>query len=283
MDDDDYGELFDEGALETFAEEGVDSDVEAEENERYVRRPRPAERSVERATEGASSIASRAARLSRRPPRTTRRRTRTRSLRTSSRWISCTGTGHTTAATTWRTTWTGSSSTRRRRRRVLRRQRARAAVFHRAHRRRFMHGDAPRRRDRRYRPGRPRSPASASGPARRVSCSRSSKGSTAEPWCPCPSTATGRFLSSVGLDDDHSVAVYDWQSKRMLANSKGDANRIFNVEYNPHDGRIVTGGVKHVKFWVMEGGTSSGAAASTAASARRRRPYPSRSIPTAAR
>ena len=52
LDDDDYGELFDEGALETFAEEGVDSDVEAEENERYVRRPRPAEGSVERATEG---------------------------------------------------------------------------------------------------------------------------------------------------------------------------------------------------------------------------------------
>ena len=111
LDDDDYGELFDEGALETFAEEGVDSDVEAEENERYVRRPRPAEERGARATEGGFLHRQPCRAGSRLPPRTTRRRTRTRSLRTSSRWISCTGTGHTTAATTWRTTWTGSSST----------------------------------------------------------------------------------------------------------------------------------------------------------------------------
>ena len=29
---------------------------------------------------------------------------------------------------------------------------------------------------------------------------------------------------------------------------------MFNCEYNRHDGRLVTGGVKHIKFWVMEGG-----------------------------
>ena len=66
--------------------------------------------------------------------------------------------------------------------------------------------------------------------------------------------ATGRYLASVGLDDEHSVAVYDWQARRMVANSKGDDNRIFLCSYNPFDGRLVTGGVHHVKFWVMEGG-----------------------------
>ena len=40
----------------------------------------------------------------------------------------------------------------------------------------------------------------------------------------------------------------------MLANSRGDERRVFNCEYNPYDGRLVTGGVKHLKFWVMEGG-----------------------------
>ena len=72
--------------------------------------------------------------------------------------------------------------------------------------------------------------------------------------CALSFDGTGKFLASVGMDDDHSVAVYDWQSRRMLANSKGDVNRVFNCEYNPHDGRLVTGGVKHLKFWVMEGG-----------------------------
>ena len=142
---------------------------------------------------GASSIASRAARLSRRPPRTTRRRTRTRSLRTSSRLISCTGTGRTTAATTWRTTWTGSSSTPP--------PPSACATTPKSTRSSF----SPRTPTTFYAwrctptarsslPARQAPiPASASGPARRVSCSRSSKGSTEEPWSPCPSTAPGGF------------------------------------------------------------------------------------------
>jgi len=32
----------------------------------------------------------------------------------------------------------------------------------------------------------------------------------------------------------------------MLANSKGDENRVFNCEYNPYDGRLVTGGDYHL-------------------------------------
>ena len=66
--------------------------------------------------------------------------------------------------------------------------------------------------------------------------------------------ATGKFLASVGLDDEHSIAVYDWENKKVLANSKGDSRRIFNCEYNPHDGRIVTVGEKHIKFWTVENG-----------------------------
>ena len=50
--DDGYGDLYDEGALEALAEEGIDSDIEAEENERYNRRPRPADGPVDRSTEG---------------------------------------------------------------------------------------------------------------------------------------------------------------------------------------------------------------------------------------
>ena len=50
-DDDGYGELYDDGALEQTADEGVDSDVEAEANERYTRRPKPADGAVERDVE----------------------------------------------------------------------------------------------------------------------------------------------------------------------------------------------------------------------------------------
>lgn len=66
--------------------------------------------------------------------------------------------------------------------------------------------------------------------------------------------ATGKFLATVGLDDEHSVAIYDWENKKVLANSKGDTRRIFDCAYNPHDGRIVTVGERHIKFWIMENG-----------------------------
>jgi len=66
--------------------------------------------------------------------------------------------------------------------------------------------------------------------------------------------ATGKFLASVGMDDEHSVAVYNWEQRKCVVNSKGDLNRILLCEYNPYDGRLLTGGVKHLKFWVMEGG-----------------------------
>lgn len=49
--EDAYGDEYAEGALETVAEEGNDSDIEAEENERYNRRPRAADGPVERSTE----------------------------------------------------------------------------------------------------------------------------------------------------------------------------------------------------------------------------------------
>ena len=70
--------------------------------------------------------------------------------------------------------------------------------------------------------------------------------------------ATGKFLVTVGLDDEHSIAVYDWENKKVLANSKGDTRRIFGCAYNPHDGRIVTVGESHIKFWIMENGYLNG-------------------------
>lgn len=36
----------------------------------------------------------------------------------------------------------------------------------------------------------------------------------------------GDKLLSVGDDDQHSVAIYDWSSKRMLCNAKVDPDRM---------------------------------------------------------
>jgi WD40 repeat protein len=74
----------------------------------------------------------------------------------------------------------------------------------------------------------------------------------------------GSRVASVGLDDNHSVAVHDWTSGNMLASSEGDTYRILDIKFNETAGAdanadFVTSGVKHIKFWGLsdEDGTLS--------------------------
>jgi microtubule-associated protein-like 6 len=67
----------------------------------------------------------------------------------------------------------------------------------------------------------------------------------------------GSKVASVGLDDDHSLAVYDWCAGALLATAKGDTNRILDIQNNTsRDANpqtdFVTVGVKHIKFWSLE-------------------------------
>lgn len=253
--EDGYGEeIYDEGALEMLADEGIDSDIEAEENERYNRRPRPADGPVERSTENGF--------LARQPCRA----------------ALVAPTSHTTGynahekpdhhlqldfvygyrahdsrhnlvynidgLVTYPAAATG------------------IAYDSREHTQQFftMHTD-----DIVSLAMHPDREIMATGQVGKdpTICVWSSttcellaelKGFHQRAVVSLSFDGTGKYLASVGLDDDHSVAIYDWASRRMVANSKGDENRVFNCEYNPYDGRLVTGGVKHIKFWVMEGG-----------------------------
>jgi WD40 repeat protein len=62
-------------------------------------------------------------------------------------------------------------------------------------------------------------------------------------------------LLSVGLDDNHSVAVWNWRKGTKLASEKGSQEKIFNAQFNPYSttGEFVTVGIKHIKFWKVAG------------------------------
>jgi len=69
----------------------------------------------------------------------------------------------------------------------------------------------------------------------------------------------GSRVASVGLDDEHSVIVHDIATKAVVAQAKGDTNRILGVHWNHTAGadqnkEFVTVGVKHTYFWTMSGG-----------------------------
>jgi WD40 repeat protein len=245
-DETDYGELFDEGALETNAEEGYDSDTEAEVGEKYVRRPRPVEGPVERATDG-GFLHRQPCAPSLIPPTGHHPAANAQSKPTHELQLDFVY-GYRAHDTRHNLHYNADGSI------VYPAAGVGVCYDSNEHAQRFftahtdsilclaMHPDGE---------------IVATGQAGKDPsiCVWSSttcellaelKGFHQRAVVSLSFDGSGRFLVSIGLDDDHSIAVHDWQTCRMLASSKGDGNRIFNAEYNPHDGRIVTGGVKHM-------------------------------------
>ncbi|XP_078612841.1 echinoderm microtubule-associated protein-like 6 [Branchiostoma floridae x Branchiostoma japonicum] len=80
------------------------------------------------------------------------------------------------------------------------------------------------------------------------------QGQHARGVCELDFTAAGTRLASVGLDDDHSIVIWDWKTSTPLATTKGHKDKIFGVQWNPYDSaRFVTIGIKHIKFWTLSG------------------------------
>uniref|UniRef100_H2YU30 Anaphase-promoting complex subunit 4 WD40 domain-containing protein n=1 Tax=Ciona savignyi TaxID=51511 RepID=H2YU30_CIOSA len=65
----------------------------------------------------------------------------------------------------------------------------------------------------------------------------------------------GKKLVSIGLDNDHTMVLWDWKRGQKLATSKTHQDKVFGVRFDPNNHeRVVTVGVKHIKFWQHVGG-----------------------------
>ena len=61
---------------------------------------------------------------------------------------------------------------------------------------------------------------------------------------------TGQYLLTVGGDDRHSVAVFDWIAQATLFTANGHVEEVYDIRHNPLDPFEFTQvGNKHVKFW----------------------------------
>ena len=66
--------------------------------------------------------------------------------------------------------------------------------------------------------------------------------------------ADGKFLASVGLDDNHCIVVWKWRRGEKLATTRGHKDKIFMLCWNPlAQDKLVTVGIKLIKFWVQTG------------------------------
>lgn len=67
-------------------------------------------------------------------------------------------------------------------------------------------------------------------------------------------TGDGKKLADVGLDDDHSICIWDWKKEEKLASTRGHKDMIFVIEWNPFNvNYLVSVGEKHIKFWTQKG------------------------------
>eukprot|EP01022_Parablepharisma_sp_SALTPOND_P009431 TRINITY_DN1391_c0_g1_i1.p1 TRINITY_DN1391_c0_g1~~TRINITY_DN1391_c0_g1_i1.p1 ORF type:complete len:2151 (-),score=139.11 TRINITY_DN1391_c0_g1_i1:21-6473(-) len=62
----------------------------------------------------------------------------------------------------------------------------------------------------------------------------------------------GSKLLSIGDDKDHSFALYDWMSNKVIASAKVDRGEVTSCDFKS-DSEFVTCGVKHIKFWTVTG------------------------------
>jgi WD40 repeat protein len=81
------------------------------------------------------------------------------------------------------------------------------------------------------------------------------KGSHERGVCAVDFSADGKKLASVGLDDDHSIVIWDWKKGEQMSTTRGHKDKIFMVKWSPSSSdQLVTVGVKHIKFWTQAGG-----------------------------
>jgi WD40 repeat protein len=62
----------------------------------------------------------------------------------------------------------------------------------------------------------------------------------------------GDKLVSVGSFPDFLIAVWEWQSGRLILRTKAFGQEVFNARFTPDDeGRLTTSGTGHIRFWRM--------------------------------
>ncbi|XP_053521940.1 echinoderm microtubule-associated protein-like 5 isoform X5 [Artibeus jamaicensis] len=73
--------------------------------------------------------------------------------------------------------------------------------------------------------------------------------------CAVDFSADGKRLASVGIDDGHTVVLWDWKRGEKLSATRGSKDKIFVVKMNPCvPDKLITAGIKHMKFWRRAGG-----------------------------
>jgi len=63
----------------------------------------------------------------------------------------------------------------------------------------------------------------------------------------------GNRIVSVGLDEEHKIAVHDWRNGIVTSQCNGGREKVLQVNFNPLGTGLVQCGVNHIKFHTLNG------------------------------
>ncbi|XP_066956728.1 echinoderm microtubule-associated protein-like 6 isoform X2 [Macrobrachium rosenbergii] len=68
-------------------------------------------------------------------------------------------------------------------------------------------------------------------------------------------SADGERVASLGLDDHHTLIVWNWKKGYKLASARGYNDKVFGIRFSPtNSNRLLSYGAKHIKLWNQAGG-----------------------------
>ena len=63
---------------------------------------------------------------------------------------------------------------------------------------------------------------------------------------------SGKMLATIGLDDDNSLIIYDWESGSKVISIAVSKRHVFGVNFSPsYEDLLVTHGSKHISMWSL--------------------------------
>jgi WD40 repeat protein len=63
----------------------------------------------------------------------------------------------------------------------------------------------------------------------------------------------GTLLATAGMDNFHTVAVYDWACKTVVSHTRGLQMKSFHLDFAPNGTQIIQCGNEMVRFWDLDG------------------------------
>jgi WD40 repeat protein len=59
------------------------------------------------------------------------------------------------------------------------------------------------------------------------------------------------LLAVASLDEDHTISVYNWKERLLIARAQGGGSRIFDFSFSERDTALLSCGVKSIKLWTV--------------------------------